>query len=84
MRYLEWTWDPDPADSTYLSYMVYLLREGGEEVRTVLDRHECGLFEHEVWMRLIKQAGFEARAIPVEHSELKPGSMYVFLGIKPQ
>ena len=27
LRYLEWTWDPDPADSTYTVDYAYLLRE---------------------------------------------------------
>jgi SAM-dependent methyltransferase len=28
LRYLEWTWDPDPADSSYVVDYAYLLREG--------------------------------------------------------
>jgi SAM-dependent methyltransferase len=83
LRYLEWTWDPDPADTTYVSYMVYLLREGAEEVRTVLDQHNCGLFGHEDWLRLISEAGFKARSLPFEHSEIEPGSVDLFLGLKP-
>ncbi len=27
LRYLEWTWDPDPADSTYIVDYAYLLRD---------------------------------------------------------
>jgi hypothetical protein len=82
LRYLEWSWDPDSADTTFVSYMVYLLREGAQEVRCVLDRHICGLFSHDDWLRLITQAGFQARSLPFEHSELEPGSTHVFLGIK--
>ena len=33
MRYLEWTWDPDPSDDTYLTDYVYLLRNEAGEVR---------------------------------------------------
>jgi len=84
LRYLEWGWDPDEADSTVVSYMVYLLREGVEEVRCVLDRHTVGLFSHDDWIRLITQAGFQAQSKPFEHSELEPGSTEVFLGIKPE
>ena len=25
LRYLEWSWDPDPEDTTYLTTMVYAL-----------------------------------------------------------
>ncbi|MCZ7554224.1 MAG: class I SAM-dependent methyltransferase [Anaerolineales bacterium] len=35
LRYLEWTWDPDPTDTTYIFDMVYVLREGTAEVRCV-------------------------------------------------
>jgi len=62
--------------------MVYLLREGAEEVRCVVDRHICGLFSSEDWLRLIRQAGFKARALPFEHSEIEPGTCKVFLGMK--
>jgi len=84
LRYLEWTWDPDETDTTYQSYMAYLLREETGEVRCVVDRHICGLFRHDVWLGLITKAGFQAKAVPFEHSEYEPGSAYVFLGIKPK
>ena len=82
LRYLEWTWEPDPPDGTYVVDMVYLLREGSA-IRSVLDRHVCGLMRHDDWMRLISNAGFEARSLPFEHSVLEPGSARVYLGIKP-
>jgi hypothetical protein len=82
LRYLEWTFDPDTNDTTYESYMVYLLREDGE-VRSVLDRHTGGLFSHQDWLRLIAEAGFEARSTPFDHSEIEPGSANVFVGRKP-
>ena len=84
LRYLEWSWDPDDSDTTVTSYMVYMLREGADDVHCVLDRHICGLFSHETWLRLITQAGFKAQSMPFEHSELEPSSTHVFLGIKPE
>ena len=84
LRYLEWVWDPDPNDTTCLSLLVYVLREGKDNVQVVPDRHICGLFKHVDWLRLIADAGFQSRAIPFEHSEVEPGSCYVFLGLKPQ
>ena len=82
-RYLVWTWDPDSADTTYALDMVYLLREGRDEVRCVLDRHECGLFGHDDWLRLLGETGFSPWSLPFEHSDEDPGSVYVFLGLKP-
>ena len=83
LRYLEWSWDPDPNDTTYLNFMIYALREGAQAIRTVSDRHQLGLFAHADWMRLIRAAGFEAKSMPFEHSDLEPGSTYVFVGVKP-
>lgn len=82
LRYLEWTWDPDPSDSTYLVDFAYLLREADGSVRCEYDRHEFGLFSTDTWLRLIAEAGFYAETKPFKHSEVPPGDL-VFLGHKP-
>lgn len=79
MRYLEWTWDPDPADTTYLADYAYLFRTHDGEIRVEHDRHVEGLFGRADWLRLLSEAGFEARSEPFEHSELEPGSHEVFV-----
>jgi len=84
LRYLEWTHDPDPADTTYVVDYAYLLREGDGTVRVEHDRHVEGLFSRATWLRLLSEAGFEPRAIPFEHSELEPGSHEVFVARRPQ
>ena len=83
LRYLEWTWDPDPADNHYIFAMVYLLREDDKPLRAVLDEHHCGLFGHEDWLRIIAEIGFEPHWQPFEHSELPHGSTNVYMGRKP-
>lgn len=83
LRYLEWSWDPDPHDSMYVVDFVYLLRESDGEVRCEYDRHICGIFGRKDWIRIISEVGFHARALPFEHSELEPGSSEVFLGLRP-
>lgn len=82
LRYLEWSWDPDPSDTTYLFYMTYLLREGASDVKCVVDQHVCGLFGREEWLGWMREAGFEARSLPFDHSEVEPGSCEVFLGVR--
>jgi ubiquinone/menaquinone biosynthesis C-methylase UbiE len=83
MRYLEWSWDPDPEDDTFLSYMVYLLRQKGGEVKCVLDEHLCGLFHRHEWMQTLERAGFIAHSVPFDHSEVESGSTEVFIGVRP-
>ncbi|HKX25108.1 MAG TPA: class I SAM-dependent methyltransferase, partial [Actinomycetota bacterium] len=49
LRYLEWVWDPDPEDNTYLADYAYLLREG-DRVSVEHDRHVCGVYACSTWM----------------------------------
>ena len=83
LRYLEYTWDPDPSDSTYVCDMVYLLRDETGQVRIEHDQHILGMFARDVWLRLMAEVGFEASAVPFVHSEIEPGTCEVFLGRKP-
>ncbi len=84
MRYLEWTWDPDPSDSKYLTIMVYVLSESGKRIRYVHDQHIGGLFPHDEWIRMMSEVGFMAKSIDLVESEIEPGSVKVFVGLKPQ
>jgi SAM-dependent methyltransferase len=79
LRYLEWSWDPDPADTTAVADYVYTLREADGSVRVVHDRHIEGLFPRETWLRLLREAGFEPEVVPFDHSELEQGTYQLFL-----
>jgi SAM-dependent methyltransferase len=82
LRYLEWSFDPDPSDSTYESHMVYLMRQANQPLRCVHDRHLVGLFARTEWIDLIQRTGFIPLRIPFTHSELEGYEGDVFLGIK--
>ena len=82
-RYLEWVWDPDPSDTSYLVDYVFAMRMADGSVRVEHDRHLEGLFARDVWLRLLSDAGFEPRVLPFEHSELEPGSHEVFVAKRP-
>jgi trans-aconitate methyltransferase len=84
IRYLEWTWDPDPGDTTYVVDYAYMLREPGGQVRVEHDRHIEGIFARADWIRILTEAGFRPRMVPFEHSELEPGSYELFVGVKPR
>ena len=83
LRFLEWTWDPDPTDTTYLADYAYLLRTPDGVIRVEHDRHVEGLFPRADWLRLLSDAGFRAEAVPLEHSEVEPGGHEVFVASKP-
>ena len=59
-RYLEWRWDPDPLDDTYLVDYAFLLRDASGEVRVVHDRHVEGLFPLASWLAWFDAAGLSA------------------------
>jgi SAM-dependent methyltransferase len=73
LRYLEWRWDPDASDTTYLVDYAFLLREPGGDVSVVHDRHVEGLFPRAEWLRLFDEAGLDAT------SSLDPWNRDVFL-----
>jgi hypothetical protein len=77
LRYLEWSYDPDPDDSTYIVDYAFLLRSPDGSVETVHDRHVEGLFSREEWL-----ARFAAAGIPAM-SEPDPWGRDVFVGVKP-
>jgi len=82
LRYLSWTWDPNPSDSSYIEYMVFLLKMGKQEIKCFTDEHICGLFNRAEWLEIIRMAGFSPQCIPFEHSQVDSGKMDVFLGLK--
>jgi trans-aconitate methyltransferase len=62
LRYLEWTRDPDPADSTYEVDYVVALREADVPLRLVHDAHVEGVFARADWLRWLAEAGFDSSA----------------------
>ena len=63
MRYLMWSTDPDPTDSTYLADFAYLLRHTDGTVSVEHDRHVLGIFPESVWVRALHDAGFDVNVM---------------------
>jgi len=82
VRYLEWTSDPDPEDSWTQTEYAFLLRSGDARVQVVHETHRHGLFGHDDWLRLLADAGFQARAVPEVTSEDRPPRSF-FVGHRP-
>jgi SAM-dependent methyltransferase len=75
LRYVEWV-RSDPSDqSRHIVDFAYLIREG-ETVRVEHDRHFCGLFPKEFWLRGLDAAGFDVDAGQPDYSE--PTSQVIF------
>ena len=73
LRYLDWSWDPDPADDTYVVDYALMLRASDGSVTTVHDRHIEGLFARARWLEWFAEAGLSA------HSTVDPWDRDVFV-----
>ncbi|MCO6486909.1 MAG: class I SAM-dependent methyltransferase [Phaeodactylibacter sp.] len=80
IRYLEWTYDADPADNVVETEYAYLLKAGGGATRCVHDRAVEGIFPRKTWEALLRKVGFEVAFEPIPHSELEPGSYFGIVG----
>ncbi len=77
LRYLEWTTDPDPTDTTCVVDFAVLRREPDGSVRVSHDRHVEGLFPTATWHRLLADVGFRAFDV------VDPWDRTVFIGERP-
>jgi len=82
VRYLEWSWDPDPGDSWTVTQYAFLLRESDGSVRVVHEAHRTGLFSRDVWLRLLTDAGFEPTAV-TEPTDEDRTPRELFVGRRP-
>lgn len=63
LRYMEWTYDPDESDSTYVTEFVFLLQQGRQPAWVEHEQHICGLFPRSGWVGLLRQVGFQPERI---------------------
>ena len=83
LRYLEWTHEPEPGESSFaVDYVVLLTEPGAEDVRVVHDRHLHGLFPEHTWLYLLEAAGFAARVVP-GNPDVEDEAEPVFVGRRP-
>jgi len=78
MRYLEWTFDPDPEDTHFDSAFVYMLRDAPGKVRVFSEHHRMGLFSRAVWHTVLEGVGFEVESV-VDRWDRE-----VFIALRPE
>ncbi len=82
VRFMTWTWDPDPNDDAVRTEYSFLLRDETGTVRAVHETHHLGVFPRQVWLDLLTQVGFEAGAVLEDTTEDRPPRT-VFLAVRP-
>jgi SAM-dependent methyltransferase len=82
VRYLEWSWDPDPHDTHGTVVYSLVTRERGGEWSAHTEAHRFGLFTRGAWLGLMQRAGLDA--LPFEERTGEPREpRTMFLGRKP-
>jgi hypothetical protein len=76
LRYLMWSWDPDPTDTTFDVAYAFLLRDADGHTSVEQDRHREGLFSRNDWLTWLDEAGFDTR---IHHDQWDRD---VFIGVK--
>lgn len=77
LRWLEWTYDPDPSDHTFVAAYTFLFRDPDGALRSDLDQHAIGLFSRADWLDWLRDAGLSPS---VQSDSWRKD---VFVGIKP-
>jgi SAM-dependent methyltransferase len=82
VRYLSWTTDPDPTDSTSTTEYAFLIRQPDGAVEVAQDTHVLGLFSRERWIAVLTDAGFDARSVAeITSEDHRPREFFV--GLRP-
>ena len=77
VRFVQWTTDPDPADTSYFVDFAILIRDREGNMRVEHDRHVYGLFKRAEWRRLLRDVGFE---VITKHPVLDDFGRDLFVG----
>lgn len=76
IRFLEWSYDPDPADNSYITVYAYLLREPDGSIHMGQEKHLLGCFSLAQWLNLLEKVGFRPEVQQDSYGR------YLFLGRK--
>jgi SAM-dependent methyltransferase len=79
VRFLEWSYDPDPDDDWATTIYSFVVRAPDGEVQTFSEPHRFGLFSRETWMRLLREAGFVPDAV-IERTDDERTPRTLFVG----
>lgn len=79
VRFLEWSYDPDPSDTHGVTVYSFIVREADGSVTTHSETHAFGIFPEATWTRLLESAGFVPEVVMEQTDEERPPRT-VFIG----
>lgn len=76
VRFMEWTYDPDPSDTLTTTHYTFVTREIDGTISTISETHLLGLFPQATWLRLLVAQGFSVEVLTERTEEdREPRSM---------
>ncbi len=84
LRFLEWRWDPDPADTWIRVEMSLMTRDGSGEVRYFQDPHLMGLFSAVTWWELLRAEGLRLAPVRLPPGAPNFGTARFFRAVQPE
>jgi SAM-dependent methyltransferase len=79
VRFLEWSFDPDPNDTVAQTEYSFVLRSADGTVTTRHETHHTGLFPEATWRRVIERAGLRVDVVD-EQTDDDRTPRRIFLG----
>ena len=83
IRFMDWSWDPDPFDTWIQTEYAFVLRDADGSVSTVHESHRTGLFSEAKWQHMIRDLGLAVARI-VETTAEDRSPRIVFTGHAPR
>jgi ubiquinone/menaquinone biosynthesis C-methylase UbiE len=60
LRFIEWSWDPDPTDDTFETVYAFVLRRVDGTIEVTHEMHTNGIFPRASWLTWLGEAGIDA------------------------
>lgn len=79
VRFLEWSYDPDPSDTHGITVYSFIVREADGTVTTHTESHAFGIFPEATWIRLLASVGFVPELVTEQTEDERPPRT-VFIG----
>jgi hypothetical protein len=78
IRFLEWSHDPDPTDTTVVTEYSFLVKDRDGAVRSFHETHTHGVFARARWLALLESVGFVAEVLTERTDEDRtPRAMFL-------
>jgi SAM-dependent methyltransferase len=83
IRFLEWSHDPDPTDTSAVTEYSFLVKNGQGTVRSFHETHTHGVFARARWRALMERVGFAVDVL-TERTDEDRTPRDLFLGRRPE